>query len=184
MERRGIFPAAFLSGLEHRYLADASVAGCFDLIAGTSTGGIIALGLASGLTASELLDVYVRRGCEIFPPTREGPWGAVQHGWRTLRRCFRYSYDRDALSRVLEETLGDRRFGNAKARLCIPSFDGRYSEVYVFKTPHHPDFRKDRDERMIDVAAATGAAPTYYTSGPLNTAATGLSTAESGRTTP
>lgn len=159
---RGIFPAAFLAGLEKRYLSGTSVTGYFDLIAGTSTGGIIALGLASGLTASELLDVYVRRGCEIFPPTREGPWGAVQHQWRTLRRCFRYSYDRKALSRVLAETLGDCRFGNAKARLCIPSFDGRYSEVYIFKTPHHPDFRKDRGERMVDVAAATGAAPTYF----------------------
>lgn len=159
---RGIFPAAFLAGLEKHYLGGASVAGYFDLITGTSTGGIIALGLASGLTASELLDVYVRRGCEIFPPTREGPWGAVQRKWRALRRCFRYSYDRNALSRVLAETLGDRRFGNANARLCIPSFDGRYSEVYVFKTPHHPDFHKDRDERMIDVAMATGAAPTYF----------------------
>ena len=159
---RGIFPVAFLAGLEKRYLGGASVAGYFDLIAGTSTGGIIALGLASGLTASELLDVYVRRGCEIFPPPREGPRGAVQRTWRTLRQCFRYSYDRDALSRVLVETLGDRRFGNAKARLCIPSFDGRYGEVYVFKTPHHPDFRKDREERMVDVAAATGAAPTYF----------------------
>ncbi len=159
---RGIFPAAFLANLEHHYLADASVAGYFDLIAGTSTGGIIALGLASGLSASELLDVYVQRGCEIFPPTRKGSWGTAQRKWRTLRRCFRYSYDRAALSSVLAEILGNRRLGNAKVRLCIPSFDGRYSEVYVFKTPHHPDFHKDHDERMIDVAAATGAAPTYF----------------------
>ena len=54
---RGIFPAAFLAGLEERYLGGASVAKYFDLIAGTSTGGIIALGLASGLRAAELRDV-------------------------------------------------------------------------------------------------------------------------------
>lgn len=51
---RGIFPATFLAGLEERYLGGISVAQYFDLITGTSTGGIIALGLAAGLTAAEL----------------------------------------------------------------------------------------------------------------------------------
>ena len=69
---RGIFTAAFLANLENRYLGGASVAKCFDLIAGTSTGGIIALGLADGLRASELRDIYIQRGCEIFPPVRSG----------------------------------------------------------------------------------------------------------------
>lgn len=51
---RGIFPAAVLAGLEERYLGGRSVANYFDLITGTSTGGIIALGLAAGLTAADL----------------------------------------------------------------------------------------------------------------------------------
>src|SRR5580692_9722664 len=51
---RGIFPAAVLAGLEDRYLGGQPIAGYFDLIAGTSTGGIIALGLAAGLTAGNL----------------------------------------------------------------------------------------------------------------------------------
>ena len=159
---RGIFPAAFLAGLEERYLGGASVAGCFDLIAGTSTGGIIALGLASGLKASELRDVYVQRGREIFPPFQKGILGIVERHWQDLRQYFRYRYDREALTRVLEDTLGQRKLGEAGSRLCIPSFDGRYGEVYVFKTPHHPDFHKDGRERMTKVAAATGAAPTYF----------------------
>src|SRR3954454_18025200 len=45
---RGILPAAILAGLEERFLGGASVAGYFDLIAGTSTGGILALGLGAG----------------------------------------------------------------------------------------------------------------------------------------
>ena len=146
---RGIFPAAVLAGLEARYLGGASVARCFDLVAGTSTGGIIALGLAAGLKASELRDIYIRRGCEIFPPLRGGVLGDLEHRWLKIRRYFRYRYDRNALMRVLEQTLGEREFGSAKSRLCIPSFDGRYGEVYVFKTPHHPDFRKDRKELLI-----------------------------------
>lgn len=159
---RGIFPATFLAGLEKRYLGDASVAGYFDLIAGTSTGGIIALGLASGLTASELRDVYVQRGHDIFPPTRRDPLGMLQRKFRDACICFRYRYDRDVLIDVLDDTIGGRTLGEAQSRLCIPSFDGRYGEVYVFKTPHHPDFHMDREERMVKVALATAAAPAYF----------------------
>src|SRR5689334_22301734 len=64
---RGILPLAVLAGLESTYLRGGSVADHFDYIAGTSTGGIIALGLARGLTATDILDIYVRRGGEVFP---------------------------------------------------------------------------------------------------------------------
>ena len=50
---KGIFPAAVLSFLEQEYLQGGSIGGYFDLIAGTSTGGILALGMGAGLTASE-----------------------------------------------------------------------------------------------------------------------------------
>jgi uncharacterized protein len=159
---RGIFPAAFLAGLERRFLGGASVAQHFDLIAGTSTGGIIAIGLAAGLKGAELSDVYIRRGGEIFPPLRGGIVGAAERRIRDFFQYFKYRYDRDALMRVLQETLGDRKLGEGRNRLCVPSFDGRHGEVYIFKTPHHPDFRKDGFEPMTKVAAATAAAPTFY----------------------
>ena len=154
---KGIFPAAFLAGLEKRFLGGASIARYFDLIAGTSTGGIIALGLGAGLTAVELRDLYIRRGCEIFPPQR---WLGRLLG--KARQLVLYRYDRDALARVLDETFGQKTFGESKSRLCIPSFDGRHSEVYIFKTPHHPDYKQDGRERMRKVAAATSAAPTFF----------------------
>lgn len=159
---RGIYPATFLAGLEERYLEGSSVMQYFDLIAGTSTGGIIAIGLAAGLKARDLRDLYVDRGREIFPPIRSGVVGVVERGLRNACRYFKFSYDRKALMRILRDTLGRRRFGEAQVRLCIPSFEGRYSEVYIFKTPHHPDFRKDACERMTKVAAATAAAPTFF----------------------
>src|SRR2546421_11733942 len=59
---KGLFPATVLAELERRYLGGTSIAGYFDLVAGTSTGGIIALGLGAGLKASELAEVYERRG--------------------------------------------------------------------------------------------------------------------------
>ena len=159
---RGIFSAAFLAGLEKRYLDGASAATCFDLIAGTSTGGIIALGLAAGLTADEIVNIYIERGCEIFPPPKGELSRIAEPLLRKLFHCFRYRYDREALQELLEDTFGDRRLRDASSRLCVPSFDGRYGEVYIFKTPHHPDFRRDASERMTKVAAATGAAPTYF----------------------
>ena len=159
---RGIFPASFLAGLEQRHLGEESVATYFDLIAGTSTGGIIAIGLAAGLTGVELSDLYVRRGGEIFPPTGNGLVGRAGRRLADVRQLFQYRYDREALMAMLTEILGDQKFGQARSRLCIPSFDGRYGEVYIFKTPHHPDFRKDGSERMTKVAAATAAAPTFF----------------------
>src|SRR5687767_14051163 len=65
---RGIFPAGVLAGLERRYTGGRPLTSYFDLLAGTSTGGILALGLGAGYTAAQLLDLYVRRGCEVFPP--------------------------------------------------------------------------------------------------------------------
>ena len=58
--------------------------------------------------------------------------------------------------------LGDLQLKDSRLRLCIPSLDGKYGDVYVFKTPHHPDFKKDGAELMTKVAAATSAAPTYF----------------------
>ena len=159
---RGVFPAAFLAGLERRYLGGESVARHFDLVAGTSTGGILAVGLGAGITAAELRDLYVHRGCEIFPPIRPRALEGVVRRLRSACQVFKYRYDRKALKGILQETLGDRKFGEAQTRLCIPSFDGRYGEVYIFKTPHHPDFRKDGRESMTKVAEATSAAPTFF----------------------
>jgi hypothetical protein len=66
---RGIFPAAVLAG-----------------IAGTSTGGILALGLGAELTAAALLKLYVERGCEIFPPLGAGLIGRLRRHWRARRQ--------------------------------------------------------------------------------------------------
>ena len=154
---RGIFPACVLAELEERYLSGSSITRYFDLITGNSTGGIIAIGLGAGLRAAKLRDLYMERGGDVFPPV--GPFGK---SLRFLRGCFKNRYRRDGLEAVLYELLGDRTLGESRARLCIPSCDGRYSDLYVFKTPHHPDYRLDFREKMTKVAAATSAAPTYF----------------------
>ena len=159
----GILPASILAELENRFLNGQSVAGYFDMIAGTSTGGIIALGLAHGLTAREIQKFYVERGDLVFPPAN-----AFGRMWRWIRRLRRYAYDSVVLEQELLGIFGDTPFGNARTRLCIPSFEGVHGEPWIYKTPHHPDYKKDRVERMVKVGLATSAAPTYYKAVPNN----------------
>ena len=159
---KGLFPATFLAELERRHLCGRSIASCFDLVAGTSTGGILALGLGAGLTAREIADLYANRGAEIFPEPTHSLIGRMHSSWRSKRHFFHYHYERDALEKLLSDTLGHKLLGDSIVRLCIPAFEGRYSEVFVFKTPHHSDYKLDRFEPMLRVALATSAAPTYF----------------------
>jgi patatin-like phospholipase/acyl hydrolase len=156
---KGIFPACFLAEIEERYLSGGSIAEHFDLITGTSTGGIIALCLSIGMPARDIANLYIDHGQAIFPSPR---WGMAGRGLRFVRGLAEHQYDRAALMSLLQGAFGERLFGEASSRLCIPSCDGRHGDVYVFKTPHHPDFKKDQYERMTTVAAATAAAPTFF----------------------
>lgn len=154
---KGLFPATVLAELERRFLDGGPITRHFDLVAGTSTGGIIALGLGAGLRAADLAELYSNRGAEIFPER-----GLIRKHFRAARNLLRYQYERTAIENILLDTLGAKLLGDSVVRLCIPSFEGKHSEVFVFKTPHHPDYKVDRFEPMVKVALATSAAPTYF----------------------
>lgn len=154
---RGIFPASVLADLEGRFLEGESIVRRFDLVAGTSTGGIIALGLGAGMTAAELAELYITRGREVFPPE-----GSIKRSIGAALQMVRRRYDREALAAMLEASLGDKLLCESRARLCVPATEGVYGEVNVYKTPHHPEYRIDGAKRMLDVALATSAAPTYF----------------------
>ena len=159
----GILPASILAELEGRFLNGAPISDYFDLVAGTSTGGIIALALGKGLSAAQARDLYVERGGLIFPPLT-----AFGRAKRWLRRTQRYVYERKPLEDELLRILGDAALGESKVRLCIPSFEGHYGEPWIYKTPHHPDYKRDKFERMKTVGLATAAAPTYFAALPNN----------------
>lgn len=145
---KGIFAAAFLARLEREYLGGESIGKCFDLVVGTSTGGLIALCLACGRTAQDALDLYIEHGAAIFEPV----------SWRVLKAGFAS----EPLHEAARAVLGDRVLGDASLRLCIPAVNARRAEPCIFKTPHHPDYEFDAAERMVDVALATTAAPTFF----------------------
>src|SRR5260221_14348328 len=107
---KGVFPAAFLATLEDEI--GKPIADYFDLIAGTSTGGIIAIGLGLGMTAKELLHLYRETGGRIF---RRRRFGARAIG------LFRAKYTNAALRTALVGAFGERYLGESKTRLLIPS---------------------------------------------------------------
>lgn len=153
---RGLFGAAYLAEIERRFLGGASIGDQFDMIAGTSTGGIIALGLALGKTARQISEIYSERGHYIFQQS------TVLNGWwRSLRSLFRPKHRSAGLRDELLRVFGHDVLDAAKRRVVIPCFEGEYGEPFIYKTPHHPAYQKDRHKAMVDIALHTAAAPAY-----------------------
>jgi len=148
---KGIFPASFLATIEDAI--EDKVANYFDLIAGTSTGGIIALGLGLGMSAQDILRFYEDEGPKIF-------------GGNRLTKSIRWlgvsKYSNHSLRAALESVFGDRRLGESANRLVVPSLNLENGEVYIYETAHHPRLERDYKEGAVDVALATAAAPTYF----------------------
>lgn len=158
---RGTFPAAFLANLENDL--EHPIGRYFDLIAGTSTGGIIAIGLALGLRAGDILRLYEEKGPAIFAQTRRGIRGWLSRRYRLGRWLFwGPKYSAEPLRAALGEALGDRRLGEAQTRLMIPAWHPKMQAVYIFKTAHHPRLQTDYKELAVDAAMATAAAPTFF----------------------
>lgn len=148
---KGVFTLGVLAKFEE--FTGTPINDYFDLIVGTSTGGIIALGLGKGYTASDLLDFYTDMGKDIFSGSRL--WNSIKH-WGFSK------YQNNILRERLEEKFGDARIGESNIRLVIPSQNLDTGEVHLYKTAHHERFVDDYKERMVEVALATSAAPTYF----------------------
>jgi patatin-like phospholipase/acyl hydrolase len=146
---KGVFTASVLADFEETL--GESLVEYFDLISGTSTGGIIALGLGLGLSAHDILAFYQAQGPMIFNGARG-----------LIGRFLGAKYDSRPLKEALESVFGDHVLGTAKTRLVIPATNLETGEVHIFKTAHHERFERDYKERVVDVALATAAAPTYF----------------------
>lgn len=132
----------------------------FDLICGTSTGGLIALALSIGKQSGEIVDFYRKSGPVIFPPLSR--LQQFSHYIKVAASTNKHKYPNQALKEATQEILGECRMQHAQCFLCIPSLSMTTFRPRVFKTDHDPSLTRDSQLSMVDVALATSAAPTFF----------------------
>lgn len=164
---RGIIPATILDCIQKDF--GKSPLELFDLFAGTSTGGIICMGLAAGLAPSALVDLYLNKADEIFYETF---WDRVQG----LDEHLQANYQNTNFKKILENLFGnktlsslqnDPAFGGNNKKLMVCSFDlapDNASDRNKNYRPaiFHSSFIKCKDIKLVDLALMTSAGPTYF----------------------
>jgi uncharacterized protein len=156
----GLYSVSVLAAIEEA--AGRPLARHFDLLAGTSVGGIVALGLAAEVPASEIKSAFERNGVAIFS-TRPAPISSWATAVDLARNIRKPKYQSDALRRTVAGLVGEEtRIGELKHPVIVPAVNLTKGRPQVFKTPHHVDFRTDLHLKVVDVALATSAAPTYF----------------------
>lgn len=155
----GLYTAKVLADLEAR--AGEPLGRRFDLIAGTSIGGILALALAFEVPMRAVLALFTERGSDIFSP-RALPSGPMSRLLDLSRSVLGPKYSGAALREALDSQLGERLLGEALHHVVVPAVNITRGTTKVFKTPHAPLSRGDESLRAADVAMATSAAPAYF----------------------
>jgi uncharacterized protein len=153
--------------LLQRLIEDSSMSDLIDnvdLFAGTSTGGLIALGLAAEMPLGEIKDLYLKDGPKIFS---DNFFGQI----RDVGNLFGPQYSNRQLRRSLHEIFGDKKLGDLKRRVMVPAFEldnvknmrPGESRRWKAKIFHNlPNREADKDRLLRDVALYTCSAPTYF----------------------
>ncbi|MGI8544554.1 MAG: CBASS cGAMP-activated phospholipase [Aridibacter sp.] len=132
----------------------------FDMFCGTSTGSIIALALASGMTGAEITEKYESLGKSVFKNRIPGT-----RFLRTLRSTVMAKYSNKPLRVALEDTFKDLTIGDIQGsfnkHVLITAFQVSSGKPRVFKTDHSIDLTRDNKYLLRQVALASSAAPTY-----------------------
>lgn len=162
---RGILPGTILTYLEKQIQKKtgnekATIGEYFDLIAGTSTGGILSLIYLCPdekgnymFGAEEALSIYLDQGDEIFDVSL---WKKI----RSLDGNLDEKYDAAELERALLEYFGERKLSQALKPCLITSYDIRNRKAHFFTSIEAKS--TVHDYYLRDVALATSAAPTYF----------------------
>lgn len=166
---RGIIPGQIAIALEQKLQAaskqpTARLADFFDFFAGTSTGGILCCiylcpdpddPSRSRFSAEEAVDLYVKRGHEIFDRT-------LQQRVKTGDGVLDEKYDQAPLEKLLKKYFGNTRLSELRKPCIIPAYDIRRREAHFFAQHDFAHKGLGRDFLVRDVARATSAAPTYF----------------------
>ncbi|ADF54302.1 MAG: patatin [Zunongwangia sp.] len=159
---KGVFPAMFLMLLEdelkNRSDGKFQIYQHFDLITGTSTGGIIAIALALGIPAKEIYNLYLDNAKGIFGKKKSFWFGQIRNS----------AHEREFLEKLVRNKFKEindgvePRLDDCKTDVCIPIYDLIQGNPSVLKTKYHPAFERDYHIPAYQAAMATSAAPTYF----------------------
>ena len=144
---RGVYAVAILCKMQEDLGIDFLEE--FDLIAGTSTGAIIAAGLAIGLPPDRILDMYKDQGEFIFKKS-------------FLSGILTPKYDSAKLKQVLDEVFGEKTFYDAKTRLMITATNVSDGMPWVFKSEYNERLTRDTKVKLVDAVLASCSAPLYF----------------------
>lgn len=158
---RGVFPAMYLAKLEEELKSRGQekwqIYQNFDLICGTSTGGIMAIALALGIPAIEIYNLYLDNASKIF---------GFKRGF--LEQILSSSHERTTLEELIQKKFNEYGSGkdpilkDCKTNVCIPVFDLVEGKPSVLKNDYHPNFTRDYHIPAYKAALATSAAPVYF----------------------
>jgi len=155
-----VYSAAVLKAFEEA--AKKPLGQCFDLIAGTSIGGIIGLGIALEKPMAEVLNAFQDHGSSIFSD-RPAPKSFLGRAWDLRRSICKPKYRVDGLTAAVKQILGsETRLEDALHPIIVPTVNVTTGSPQFFKTPHHQKFQSDWKHRVVDIALATSAAPTFF----------------------
>ncbi len=171
---RGTFVTAYLNELEQKL--GRPISECFDLIAGTSTGGIIAAGLALGQSAEQMHRFYVDYGAQIFTPRPKykarglmrfvfptANWVFQKRTGGGLDAAFRARFCPHALKAAFDEGFAENTLKDVEhTRLIIPTVNLTKGVPHVFRSRHLPVAIHDQDLKITEIVIAATAAPTYF----------------------
>jgi len=165
---RGIIPLLILKEIERN--EGRRIHELFDVITGTSTGGIIACGLTytkdgktPALTLDQLIELYTTRGHEIFP-YKTNIFSKAISG---INSIFNPKFSPAGLDRLLGQYFGESTLKDTLKSTIVTSYDIKNNEVVMFKS-RLSNVSNEYDARLKDVCRATSAAPTYLPSYEMN----------------
>ena len=159
---KGLYSSTILQHFEEHF--NCRLHKTFDMVCGTSTGGLIALGIAQGTPVEKLSTLYRTKGKHIFPVQgrlrrKLSRLTGLEKRWIQQLLWFG-KYSAAPLKNELEALFKERTLGDTSVHLCIPAFCITNGLPRVFKNDHH-DLTRDNALSLVDVALATTAAPTY-----------------------
>lgn len=157
----GLYSASVLAAIEAH--VGEPIGRRFDLIAGTSVGGIVAAAVAFERPLAEIVAFFKQHGQEIFS-SRARPSGTVGRLMDLSRSVLGPKYSNTALRAALEAQLGAATMGQAPHPLVLPAVNVTRSLTKVFKTPHAKASRGDEGVVVADAVLAACAAPAYFPS--------------------